>query len=318
MVLLEDDVKELADAHVYLDPANEKAPLAPTSCWARRAGGGSRLSMRRRSSREHGDQARRCWRSSAWSRPAARRRSGSDRAAWWNGRRASPPMRDAGGAVRREARHGAAAPGAAPSRRRREPALRPPRSARREPPRPSPMPAMDLPVAEQPEQPSSSSLNAEDRSSKRRLQAPTKGGPKANRRQGHRAIRELRPPGLRPVRAAQRADRLRRNPLLARRLATDAKTGEATVQFGLNDAVTSFRVFADAFSAGGAGGRRAQVESVEPFYVEPKMPLEVTRAIDPPADRTGQRHDLAAFGRHAGGRAATGLRPRSRLRCRSS
>ena len=28
MVLLEDDVEELADAHVYLDPENEEAPLA--------------------------------------------------------------------------------------------------------------------------------------------------------------------------------------------------------------------------------------------------------------------------------------------------
>jgi uncharacterized protein YfaS (alpha-2-macroglobulin family) len=53
--------------------------------------------------------------------------------------------------------------------------------------------------------------------------------------------------------------------------------GTATIEFDLNDAVTSFRVFADAFTAGGAvGGQSLQIESVEPFYVEPKLPLQVT------------------------------------------
>jgi hypothetical protein len=57
---------------------------------------------------------------------------------------------------------------------------------------------------------------------------------------------------------------------------TDAH-GEATVEFGLNDAVTSFRVFGDAFSDSGAlGGASLAIESVEPFYLEPKLPLEVT------------------------------------------
>ncbi len=59
-------------------------------------------------------------------------------------------------------------------------------------------------------------------------------------------------------------------------LKTDDK-GQATVEFDLNDAVTSFRVFADAFTGGGAlGGATTTIESVEPFYVEPKLPLEVT------------------------------------------
>ncbi len=58
---------------------------------------------------------------------------------------------------------------------------------------------------------------------------------------------------------------------------TDDKTGRATVTFDLSDAVTTFRVFADAFDGRGAlGEATAQVESVEPFYVEPKLPLEVT------------------------------------------
>jgi uncharacterized protein YfaS (alpha-2-macroglobulin family) len=58
---------------------------------------------------------------------------------------------------------------------------------------------------------------------------------------------------------------------------TDADTGKATVEFGLNDAVTSFRVFADAFNnAGALGAASRQIESVEPYYLEPKLPLEVT------------------------------------------
>ena len=56
MVLLEDDVRELADAHVYLDPADEKAPLAVdlllgTQGWRRFAFADPAALIR-----EHGDQ----------------------------------------------------------------------------------------------------------------------------------------------------------------------------------------------------------------------------------------------------------------------
>jgi uncharacterized protein YfaS (alpha-2-macroglobulin family) len=58
---------------------------------------------------------------------------------------------------------------------------------------------------------------------------------------------------------------------------TDAKTGEATVEFGLNDSVTTFRVFADAFAGSGAVGTANKgIESVQPFYADAKLPLEVT------------------------------------------
>ena len=58
---------------------------------------------------------------------------------------------------------------------------------------------------------------------------------------------------------------------------TDAKTGQATVSFGLCDAVTGFRVLADGFTqAGVLGSADTLIESVEPFYIEPKMPLELT------------------------------------------
>jgi len=53
--------------------------------------------------------------------------------------------------------------------------------------------------------------------------------------------------------------------------------GEATVSFGLSDSVTTFRVFADVFSADGAiASASSGIESVQPFYIEPKLPLEVT------------------------------------------
>lgn len=58
---------------------------------------------------------------------------------------------------------------------------------------------------------------------------------------------------------------------------TDPKTGEASVSFALNDSVTSFKVMADAFDpVGSLAEATTKIESVEPFYTEPKIPLEVT------------------------------------------
>jgi hypothetical protein len=58
---------------------------------------------------------------------------------------------------------------------------------------------------------------------------------------------------------------------------TSPDTGVATVSFKLSDAVTSFRVSADAFDKSGRLGEgSAMVRSVEPFYIEPKLPLEVS------------------------------------------
>ncbi|MHC5078765.1 MAG: alpha-2-macroglobulin family protein, partial [Planctomycetota bacterium] len=59
-------------------------------------------------------------------------------------------------------------------------------------------------------------------------------------------------------------------------LQTDAE-GKGEVTFHLSDAVTSFRVRADAFSAAGALGKGdALVVSRKPFFIEPKLPLEIT------------------------------------------
>ncbi|MFO0595155.1 MAG: alpha-2-macroglobulin family protein [Myxococcaceae bacterium] len=78
---------------------------------------------------------------------------------------------------------------------------------------------------------------------------------------------------------------------------TDAN-GEATVKFGLSDAVTSFKVAADGYTAGGVfGTSTTKVESVKPFYVEAKMPLEVTEGDVvrlPVAFVNGTREPLSA------------------------
>jgi len=59
-------------------------------------------------------------------------------------------------------------------------------------------------------------------------------------------------------------------------LKTD-ENGQASFEFALNDSVTSFQVAADAFSStGGIGSGTMQIDSIEPFYVEPKLPLEIT------------------------------------------
>lgn len=53
--------------------------------------------------------------------------------------------------------------------------------------------------------------------------------------------------------------------------------GEASVTFGLSDAVTSFKVAADGFNKEGVLGTSVvKLDSVKPFYVEAKLPLEVT------------------------------------------
>ncbi|HEY9772811.1 MAG TPA: alpha-2-macroglobulin family protein [Planktothrix sp.] len=62
-----------------------------------------------------------------------------------------------------------------------------------------------------------------------------------------------------------------------RGIKTDAKTGEGTISFGLSDSVTTFDVFADGFAGNGAlGAAKLGIKSVQPFYAEAKLPLEVT------------------------------------------
>jgi uncharacterized protein YfaS (alpha-2-macroglobulin family) len=76
---------------------------------------------------------------------------------------------------------------------------------------------------------------------------------------------------------------------------TDAK-GAATVSFVLSDSVTAFRVLADGFAPDGAlGSSVSDVESVRPFFIEPKIPLQVTSGDViqlPIAMVNGTSHDL--------------------------
>ncbi|KAJ5074214.1 macroglobulin / complement [Anaeramoeba ignava] len=53
---------------------------------------------------------------------------------------------------------------------------------------------------------------------------------------------------------------------------------ETTIQFDLNDSVSSFRVFIDGFNSEGLLGFSESfvIDSKEPFYLEPKFPLEVS------------------------------------------
>ncbi|MHC4885408.1 MAG: MG2 domain-containing protein [Planctomycetota bacterium] len=58
---------------------------------------------------------------------------------------------------------------------------------------------------------------------------------------------------------------------------TSARNGKASASFELSDSVTAFRVMADGFGRNGAlGTGDLLLESRQPFSVEPKMPLEVT------------------------------------------
>ncbi len=53
--------------------------------------------------------------------------------------------------------------------------------------------------------------------------------------------------------------------------------GRTTVRFHVSDSITSFKVWADAIAADGSlGGGDATIVSQKPFYIEPKLPLEIT------------------------------------------
>jgi uncharacterized protein YfaS (alpha-2-macroglobulin family) len=105
---------------------------------------------------------------------------------------------------------------------------------------------------------------------------------------------------------------------------TDEKTGEATIEFGLSDAVTSFRVLADGFTSEGAlGEATSAIEVRQPFYIEPKMPLEVTSGdvvrlpiglINSTAEPLSASIGVRAAGGQTGGLPTVDLRPGQRLR----
>jgi len=268
MVLFEDDVRELADAHVYLDERNPVAPraidlLLGTQGWRRFAFVDPAKFLE-----SHGDPARRV---------LALRMVGQDQSLMRN--RFGNGIRKLKGidgvelaeeAIDEDADGLPADPQAAvaPKEGHKQVAAKPQRDA-------APL---------RPGKP------AADGDRRRRLRVASKIA--ANQARGIAAEADIAgglAPGLTMVAVRQYAHRVRPNRRPNDRvdftetlywntgIRTDAKTGEATVAFGLNDSVTSFRVFADAFGEQGElGASTAVMESIKPFYVEPKLPLEIT------------------------------------------
>ncbi|HYO56404.1 MG2 domain-containing protein [Archangium sp.] len=268
MVLLEPEVKELADAQVYLDEKNPKAKLAVdlllgTQGWRRFA-----LADAVSFVAQHGDLARRA---------LAVRVPGVSP----DFDDAIPELAAAGGAPERR---GAAVP--------RMPA-RPGVPQMAQPPRAAPLPvmppaqrrAMGAPVAGKAvaspkprpprDEPMARAVRKAEREAPEELAIaddmlePEPPEQMVYFREYAHTVRPGREPGER----VDFAETLYWNAGVR----TDPGTGEARVSFGLNDSVTTFKAFTGAIGGDGAlGSAVATIESVQPFFIEPKLPLEVT------------------------------------------
>ncbi|HVE84328.1 MAG TPA: MG2 domain-containing protein [Myxococcales bacterium] len=321
MVLLEPEVKELADAQIYLDEQNPKAPLAVdlllgTQGWRRFA----MLDSERFVQEEHDDALRVLARRIPVQAPVAQLRPN------WNQVPGLPPPQPGP----RPDRPGMKQP-AAPQRmeKPRPPAAQPPGMAqapRKSSAAPPPQtlgtaqpPQKALGMVQPPPQAPRAEEKAEAPAQKKKaprgeekgdvlFPAPFRAMDGEARPQGGMADRQrLRDDGrgvnnrapARPmpmpapapppayVRVYAHSVRPNREPeertdfaetlYWSAGIRTDPQTGEAKVSFGLSDAVTAFRASAGAFSSSGAlGSGEILIRSVEPFYLEPKLPLEVT------------------------------------------
>jgi len=301
MVLIEDDVRELADAHVYLDREDPKAPMAVdlllgTQGWRRFA-----LVDPAKFIAEHGDAARRVLALRlATQQEVAKASRGAmlGEGALFGGAPPAPagappaaqagvdlmaaPVADAPVAAAPEAEDdkGLPAPAKKPAEANREMAAQEPL------PPGAPAPSKPMPPEEMSkdrQQLAQSLEKAKEQVAGRRLLRQRAAGVEAEEAADRLEVRN----DFVPVRVYAHQVRSGRRPgervdfaetlFWHAGVKTDERTGQATVEFGLSDAVTSFRVFADAFDARGALGSGATaVESVEPFYLEPKLPLEVT------------------------------------------
>jgi uncharacterized protein YfaS (alpha-2-macroglobulin family) len=281
MVLLEPEVKELADAHVYLDEKNPKAKLAVdlllgTQGWRRFALADSVNFVSR-----HGDQARRAL---AVRVPTA----------YYGGFDEADDFEDRLGAVAgaprprpmaKNAPRMAAPAGMEPD----EPMAAPvPQAAPPPAPPPAPAPIMQQPIAGKPmpakpmPEPNASMAGAVREAERAKRDMDILGEKKkeaVGRRMPAQQVVYFREyahkvrPDRKPGDRVDFAETLYWNAGVR----TDAKTGEVKVSFGLNDSVTGFKAFAGAVGNDGAlGSAVAEIESVQPFYLEPKLPLEVT------------------------------------------
>jgi hypothetical protein len=267
MVLLEPEVKELADAQVYLDSKHPKSRLAVdlllgTQGWRRFALADTKGFLAR-----HGDAASRMlavrWPQEPMRpRPYTRRGKGVSLAA-----KGAPPAQEEFAAG--------------------EPDLD---MAVEDVPPPMPAPVVaaaaapraDLPADDAPAQPVEMKEEVADWAEP--MQQPV-----------HRAKRDMAgmareaPRMMPPVYIREYAHQARPGRKAGDRVdfaetlywntgvRTDARTGEVKVSFATSDSVTTFKAFAGAVGADGAlGSAVAELESVQPFYAEPKLPLEVT------------------------------------------
>jgi len=282
MVLLESEVRELADAHVYLDPTNEQAPLAVdlllgTQGWRRFA-----LVRTDDFLREHGDAARRV----LALRIVTMQELG--RAGVWGGGIGGMPMAD-GMPLALPA--GAARPGGLPrwfAEPRSEVADAFAAEGQAMPEAPAGDLLGDRPVEAEAAAPADARARASrPLTAERQKLAAALGQASAAdmallaREQASGIGRDFAPVRVyaHQVRSGRRTNERTdfTETLFWHAGIRTGPAGTATIEFGLNDAVSSFRVFADAFADNGAlGSQSLQIESVEPFYLEPKLPLEVT------------------------------------------
>lgn len=266
MVFLENEVQDLADAHVYLDPINEDAAeqldlLLGTQGWRRFA-----LVDLEDFLEEHGDDARRMLALRVSIRHEIEK---AMRFRNFQGNELVPEALALGvpeRAMADDAPDAQAVPAA-------------PVDEAAEAPEPAP-PAADLPQVDPAEEPAQGELaealerNAEAKDAEALFDQDIA----AARRPPFRQmvfVREYahKQPAGKPI--GQRSD-FTETVYWSSATKTD-DTGLATITFDLSDSVTSFRVKADAFTKDGALGANSElIESVRPFYVEPKLPLELT------------------------------------------
>jgi len=272
MVLLEPEVEELQDARVYLDPKNPKAALQTdlllgTQGWRRFATVDFQKFLA-----EHGDAAKRAL---AYRVPMAVPIP-SQRPGGWGG---GFPR---GALIPGAARRAMPMPAAMPPQAEPEAAM---------PPAPAPVPMapmavekpMDIAKADEPAGGARQMAEDEDGEFDDQLAAGKDVGKKKEALAQDRIraapsiayVREFAHQARANRKANDRADFA--ETLYWSAAVNTGANGQATVKFHLADSVTSFKAIASGYTSGGdLGASEAQVESVQPFYLEPKLPLEVS------------------------------------------
>ncbi len=292
MVLLEGEVRELADAHVYLDPQNEEAPLAVdlllgTQGWRRFAFIQTDTFLR-----EHGDDARRVLGLAMAANRELKAHASANVLALRRGAVPVPPAPRAVPVDANVASAAQAAPGddveGAPRPGADEPGgvqEKPQPLARPEPQRPNArLDANGAPSPAAAREPGPPALQQQGQALRDALEAGD--AKRAGRRliagdelvgNGQWSVVRMYAHEVRPNRTPGDRVDFTETVFWNAGIRTDKDSGEAIIEFGLPDSVTSFRVMADAFTSEGALGEAAKsIEVVEPFYIEPKPPLEVT------------------------------------------